>query len=442
MAGAALGPAAASTPRHEAPNILFIMADDLGWADLSCYGNTHYQTPGVDRLAREGMLFTDGYANSCLCSPTRTALMTGRYQYRLPVGMEEPVRPASGPDIGLPPGTPTLPSMLTSLGYRTALVGKWHLGAPPNYGPLHSGYDEFFGVSSGAVDYFTHTDGTGAHNLFFQDELVERQGYLTDLLTDHAEGYLRRRAGGASPFFLSLHYTAPHYPWQTTRDAATGGAIRPLFHNDGGSLEAYADMVAAMDRGIDRLLDVMDALDLTEKTLVVFTSDNGGERFSRMWPLSGGKGDLLEGGVRVPTLVRYPGRVPAGSSSAQVVMTMDWLPTLVALAGGAADAAAPPDGVDLSPTLLRGETIARRVFWRFKGKNQAAMRDGSLKYLRRRGHEFLFNLDEDPRERANIAQRRPDDFKRLKKAYAEWNATMLDDSHIVGREIPGRFLAQ
>ena len=190
------------------PNIVFIMADDLGWADLSCYGREDYATPAIDALAEHGVRFTHAYANSAVCTATRVALMTGRYQYRLPIGLEEPLQDRA---IGLPPVHPTLPSLLRDAGYRTALVGKWHLGALPHYCPLKSGYDSFWGIRGGGVDYFSH-ELNGVGDLWDGATNIDRMGYLTDLLGDRAVAMLEELAAAPQPFFLNLNFTAPHWP--------------------------------------------------------------------------------------------------------------------------------------------------------------------------------------------------------------------------------------
>ena len=211
------------------PNIIFIVADDLGFADLGCYGGREAAfgpvSPVLDRLAANGLKFTQGYSNSPVCSPTRFALMTARYQYRLRGAAEEPINSKSkgSQTLGLPPAHPTLPSLLRGAGYRTALIGKWHLGYPPTFGPLKSGYEEFFGPMSGGVDYFSHASNNGTHDLYAGEEEKHEEGYLTDLLSQRAVDYVRRMAPGAAqgtPFFLSLHYTAPHWPWETREDHA------------------------------------------------------------------------------------------------------------------------------------------------------------------------------------------------------------------------------
>jgi arylsulfatase A-like enzyme len=427
-------PALAFAPRallaadgRRRPNIVFILADDLGYADLSVYGNTDFATPHLDRLAAQGVRFTQAYANSAVCSATRFGLITGRYQYRLRGGLEEPI---AGPStsIGLPPQHPTLPSLLKKAGYRTALFGKWHLGYLPAFGPLKSGYDVFFGNYGGAIDYFTHKPGVGPdvpEDLYEGEVPVHKVGYYTDLIAQHAIDYIGQQ-DGHQPFFLSLHFTAPHWPWEGPGDEAVSRDIGNIFHYDGGNLATYCKMVTALDAAVGRVLDTLRQQGLAENTIVIFTSDNGGERFSRTWPLSGQKTELLEGGIRVPAIVRWPHHIKAGNVTEQVAISMDWLPTLLAAAGASPDPAYPPDGENLLPVLTgqRGPG-ERTLFWRYKANAQRAVRAGNWKYLRINGNEFLFDVTVDQRERANLAQRHPDVFNRLKGEWETWNAAML-----------------
>ncbi|HEY3077595.1 MAG TPA: sulfatase-like hydrolase/transferase [Burkholderiales bacterium] len=406
-------------------NFVFILADDLGYADLGCYGGRLACSPILDRMAAEGLRFTQGYANSSVCSPTRFALMTGRWQHRLRGGADEPIASArrGSATLGLPPAHPTLPSLLAAAGYATALVGKWHLGWLPHFGPLKSGYQEFFGALSGGLDYFTHRDSTGAHDLWEGERECERTGYLTDLLTERAVDYIRRRRD--KPFLLSLHYTAPHWPWETRDDEAEARRLEKIFHTDGGSVRTYATMIRHMDEGIGQVLEALRASGAAENTLVVFTSDNGGERFSDTWPLIGKKMDLLEGGIRVPYIVRWPAQVKPGGVTAQLVITMDWVPTFLAAADAAADARYPLDGIDLAPVLEQPErTFERELFWRMKFRAQKAMRAGDWKFLSIDGYEYLFNLARDERERANLARRQPEMLAELKRQHAAWEAAL------------------
>src|SRR5580765_30387 len=242
------------------PNIVFIVADDLGFADLGCYGGREPVSPVLDGLAARGIRFTQGYANSPVCSPTRFALMTARYQYRLRGAAEEPINSKSrgSTTLGLPPDHPTLPSLLKDSGYRTALIGKWHMGYPPSFGPLRSGYEEFFGPMSGGVDYFTHCSSNGAHDLWFGEEEKPEEGYLTDMISRRAVDYIDRVAGAGAPFFLSLHFTAPHWPWETRDDEALAQEVKDnLFHLHGGNIHTYHRMIHHMDEGIGWVMDAL-----------------------------------------------------------------------------------------------------------------------------------------------------------------------------------------
>jgi arylsulfatase A-like enzyme len=319
--------------------------------------------------------------------------------------------------LGLPPAHPTLASLLRDAGYATALVGKWHLGFPPHFGPLKSGYQEFFGPMSGGVDYFRHCDSGGKHDLYEGEEEVERTGYLTDLLTEKAVAFVKRQRG--KPFFLSLHYTAPHWPWETRADAEESRRISNIAHVDGGSVQTYLTMIRQMDEGNGRELAALDDTGATPNTFVVFTSDNGGERFSDNWPLVGGKMDLLEGGIRVPYIARWPARLPKGRTTDRLAITMDWVPTFLNAAGVAPHPDYPLDGID----LLKEEK-GRNLYWRMKFRDQRALRSGSWKYLSIEGNEFLFDLTKDPRERADMKSREPECFQRLKNTYAAWEASL------------------
>ncbi len=425
-----------------APNILFIMADDLGWADLSVYGQTDFETPNLDRLASRGVRFTQAYANSAVCSATRFALMTGRYQYRLRGGLEEPIAGTATDKLGLPPEHPTLPSLLRDAGYATALIGKWHLGRPPQFGPEKSGYEYFFGNHGGAIDYFTHCYGAGEnarHDLYQGNDPVKREGYYTYILADEASRYIRAAATD-KPFFLSLHFTAPHWPWVGPNDEHVSRELKNLHHHDGGNLEVYAEMVRALDTAVGQVLLTLEERNLTNNTIVIFTSDNGGERFSKTWPFVGQKTELLEGGIRVPTLMSWPARLKPQVCD-QVTMTMDWLPTLLAAAGVEPAPNFPPDGDNILPVLEGSKPVYdRTLFWRYKANAQRAVRAGKWKYLKINDNEFLFDLDYDVRERANFREKHPEVFERLRAQWEEWNKTVIpitDDvfSHAVTSDV-------
>ena len=414
------------------PNIIFIVADDLGYADLGCYGGREAAfgpvSPVLDRLAAQGAIFTQGYANSPVCSPTRFGMITARYQYRLRGAAEEPINSKSrGSDtLGMPPAHPTLPSLLKDAGYRTALIGKWHLGHPPHFGPLRSGYEEFFGPMAGGVDYFTHCDSRGTHDLYEGAEASKAEGYLTDLLSRRAVDYVDRMAQGDAPFFLSLHYTAPHWPWETREDADRAPAVKDnLFDLAGGNIHVYRRMIHHMDEGIGWIVEALKKNGQLDNTLIVFTSDNGGERFSDNWPLVGGKMDLTEGGIRVPWIAHWPAVIAPGSQSRQLCMTMDWSATMLDAAGVAAHPDYPLDGRSLLPVLRdAGHTFERPLHWRMNHRGQRALREGDWKYLRVDGNDYLFNIPGDERERANQGKKEPERLARMRQAWEDWNATM------------------
>jgi arylsulfatase A-like enzyme len=325
----------------------------------------------------------------------------------------------------LNPKAPTIAEMLKAGGYRTFMSGKWHLGYPPHFGPLRSGYERFYGPMSGGVDYFTHCAGNGAHDLWEGEEEVRHAGYLTDLLSDRAVDTVREFASGDAPFLLSLHYTAPHWPWETREDGDRAAVIRDnLFDLAGGNVRTYQRMIRQMDEGIARVLATLaDARRLAD-TLVIFTSDNGGERFSDNWPLVGGKMDLTEGGIRVPWIAQWPALIAPGRVTAQHCLTMDWSATILAAAGVEAAPGHPLDGVSLLDVLAGGAEFERPMHWRMNHRGQRALRIGRWKYLQVDGHEYLFDIDADERERANRAPFEPERLAHMRDEWQRWNDSM------------------
>ena len=416
------------------PHLVFILADDLGYADLGCtgvrdaYNRPVDVSPHLDRMAAEGVRYTRAYANSAVCSPTRFALISGRWQYRLRGAAEEPLGPPVQGDkvLGIPPEHPTLPSLLREAGYATALIGKWHLGYPPHFGPLQSGYDEFWGFRGGGVDYFAHTGPRGGPDLWDNDQRITCDGYLTDLLSARAVEFIGRQSNDR-PFMLSLHYSAPHWPWLTRDDREeskrtwNNGA-----HLDGGDIDTYHRMIHHMDEGIGQVMAELQRKGFDDNTLVIFTSDNGGERFSNNWPFVGQKMDLLEGGIRVPLIARWPRGIAAGQVNHDTAsLTMDWTATLLAAAGATPHPDYPLDGVDLRASF--NDVHWQRpgdLFWRMKARGQRALVRGRWKYFRSDGVDFLFDIDKDPRERANLAAREPERLAALRTAWESLDATL------------------
>lgn len=400
------------------------MADDMGYADLSCYGRRDYKTPNIDSLAAQGIRYTHAYSNSPVCSATRTALMTGQYQYRLPVGLEEPLALRN---VGMPPEKMTLPRILQKAGYSTSLIGKWHLGALPDFGPLKSGYDHFWGFRSGGVDYFDHSFA-GRKDLWDGETPIDQVGYLTDLIGDRAVELIDEQAKRSNPFFMSLHFSAPHWPWETPDDQAESDRLTSnknpwsLFHFDGGAMETFKEMVTRLDDQVGRVLEALKKNGLKDDTIIVFTSDNGGERFSDNWPFTGRKTELLEGGIRIPAIVRWPGNIPAGTTNDQPFMSMDWLPTLATLAGNPDHET---DGLNITPTFTGGSLPERPLFWRYKNLGQEACRLGKWKYLKIQGNSFLFDIIADPMERANLKTINSAKYEELVGLWNQWNKDML-----------------
>jgi arylsulfatase A-like enzyme len=427
------------------PNVVFIYADDLGWGDLGCYGSLHHRTPALDGLAADGVRVTHGYAASPTCSPTRAALLTGRYNGRLEVGLEEPLV-TRDERHGIPPGHPTLPSLLRDSGYATAMFGKWHLGWLPWFSPLRAGYEEFFGNLDGAVDYFSHIDTRGEHDLYEGETEVVRDGYYPQLVTRRATGYIRRQTPD-EPFFLHVNYTLPHWPWEGPEDRAVSERITEamregtgwgLFHLDGGSLEKYREMVETLDAAVGELLAALDEQGLADDTLVVFASDNGGERYAFQWPFVGEKGDLEEGGIRVPLILRWPRALAGGQVADVPLITMDLTATLLDATGTEPDPDHPLDGVSLLPWLLDGAPAPERdLLWRTA--TQGALRRGRYKLLYDRrarpllhglfGHDGprarLFDLGADGREKADLAAEHPELLADMVATWQRFDAQLL-----------------
>lgn len=405
------------------PNIIYIMADDLGYADLSCYGRTDYQTPHLDKLAAQGIKFMNAYAAAPLCTPSRTAFMTGRYPARTPVGLMEPLRVRHKDSIvGLTPDYPSIATLLKKRGYETYLVGKWHLGYGAQYSPNKNGFDYFLGFNSGGSDYIAHTNRKGQRDLYENETAVTKEGYLTDIWKEKAIEIIKKKH--ANPFFLSIMFNAPHWPLQAPGD---GRYPDSLDWNTGGTKATFAAMMKSLDDAVGEIMQAIDHENMAANTLVIFTSDNGGEDFSDMGIYSGGKEQLWEGGIREPAFVRWPGIIPANTITQQAAITMDWTATILAVAGAIPDPAFPPDGMNLLPVCAgKAQPLERTFYWRlFQSTKQQAIRDGNWKYLQTEQGAFLFNLIDDPGEKHDLKEKFPSLFQELKKKYADWEKAVL-----------------
>jgi len=398
------------------PNIVIILADDMGYGDTSANGGW-IATPHLDRLAAEGVRFTDFHSSGNVCSPTRAGLMTGRYQQRagLPgVVMAAPSNPAYF--SGLQAVEATLPELLKTVGYTTALFGKWHLGYFPRYNPLQHGFDEFRGYLSGNVDYHTHLDNQGRPDWWNGLKLEPEAGYVTHLITRHADEFLRRRH--TAPFFLYLAHEAVHDPFQgpndpPLRDGTAGkgkSSTRPV-------KEIYRDMMTELDRSIGTLVATLRETGLAENTLVFFFSDNGATKNGSNGSLRGFKSSDWEGGHRVPAIASWPGRIKPGVTD-QLAISLDLMPTALALAGLSAAPERKLDGVSLVPLLLTQRPLgARQLFW-----NGAAMRDGQWKLMESKNETQLFDLAGDLAEQHDVAAQHPERVTAMRDALARWRA--------------------
>jgi arylsulfatase A-like enzyme len=420
IAAAAAGQTQPASPQR--PNVVLIITDDVGYGDIGSYGAVDIRTPNIDRLAKEGVRLTDFYA-APQCTPTRAALITGRYQQRVQL---ERALGSTGPALeqGLSPTGRSLPQLLKTNGYATGLIGKWHLGYKPEFSPNAHGFDYFFGFLSGYIDFYTHTRGDGQSDLFENATPIHADGYMTDLITNRAVQFIEQRAG--TPFFLEVAYNAAHWPFQPP-DHYSKAPNNAAFQGPADAVPAtrrdYVAMLERADAGIGQILHKLDTLGLAKNTLVIFTNDNGGEWLSRNAPLFHRKDTLWEGGIRVPAIFRWPGRLPAGKSSGQPGITMDLTASILA----ATHTSIPPDarleGMNLLPILEgRSSTVERTLFWRISvpTRQQRAVRQGDWKLLVDGDDLLLYNLRSDIGERNDLAMRRPDLVSRLRTLITEW----------------------
>ncbi len=407
------------------PNIVLIITDDVGYGDIGSYGAPDIKTPNIDSLAKAGVRFTDFYANGSSCTPTRAGLISGRYQQRF--ALERPMAHAATADgtLGLPATGHSLPQLLRNHGYATGLIGKWHLGYLPQFSPKAHGFDSFFGFKSGYIDYYQHTDSGGQPDLFEDDQPATINGYMTDLITDRSVKFINDHA--KAPFFLEVAYNAAHWPYQVPDhpSIAIGNSRHIVAHDENpGTRADYVKIMERADQGVGQILAALDRHGLSSNTLVVFTNDNGGEWLSRNAPLFHRKFSLYEGGIRVPAIMRWPGRIPAGVVSSQVGITMDLSATFLAAAAAPVPEGAKLDGINLLPLLAAGaKPVSRTLFWRvaFAGLNQRAIRDGNWKLLMEGGARLmLFDVAKDLGEREDRAASNTAVVRRLHQQLLAW----------------------
>ncbi len=422
---------AAATPAKK-PNILYIVADDMGYADCGVQGCKDVPTPNIDSIAKQGIRFTDGYVTGTVCSPTRAALMTGRYHYR--DGVHNWVPPGKP---GLNAGVPTIAGYLKSAGYRTGIVGKWHLGEQRECHPLNRGFDEFYGFLGGGRSYFPDkAKAAGAEmNLYSQilrgNEPVELKEYTTVAFGREAVEFIQRQQGRSQPFFLYLAFNAVHTPMQALNDYA-----ERFSGIEDKKRRTYAGMLAAMDDNIGRVLAAVRDAGFEDNTLICFHSDNGGPitrnapNASMNTPLRGGKGQTWEGGIRVPMFVKWTSHLKPGTYS-QAVIQMDLTATMLALAGAKPDAKWPMDGVNLMP-FLEGQKGDPHAMLCWNHENQWAIRKGQWK-LAFAGPEkgetepvvALYDLTKDISEKNDLSAQHPDLVKQLQADWQAWSKEVV-----------------
>ncbi len=412
-------PAGFSLGATARPNIVLIVSDDQGYADISCYDHSQeVSTPNIDRLAAEGAQMTSGYASCPVCAPTRAGLLTGRYQQRF--GFYT----ASDSRAGLPRSEVTLAALLRRAGYRTGVFGKWHLGYEPAYRPLQRGFDVFYGfLGHGGHDYFDLSVSDPIRSIYRNGAPVNDTGYLTRNITREAAAFIAAHDG--RPFFAYVPYNAVHNPLQ-----APAEYVR-RFSNADPQRNTYLAMLSILDEGVGAILDTLDRLGIADGTLVIFFSDNGGARGTTAdnGSLRGFKHTVYEGGIRVPFLLRWPGRIPAGSVSDEPVITIDAFTTVLAAAEVDAPADRVIDGRDIVPALVgeRTEPLHDALYWSWIDKDSEAgwaVRMGRWKLLRDKGGAELYDLSEDPSEKRSQIDARPETAAALAAAYRDWQAQL------------------
>lgn len=400
------------------PNFVIIMGDDLGYGDIGCYGNDFIKTPHIDALATGGLKFTDFHANGPVCSPTRAAMLTGRYQQRSGLEGVIYVRGETR-ETGMEQEEFTFAEALKTAGYATGLFGKWHLGYKEEFNPVHQGFDVFHGYVSGNVDYHSHVDNAGIPDWWHNLAQMEEEGYVTDLITEHAVQFIEDHRD--QPFCVYIAHEAPHWPYQGRSDQADRfpGVEFPSLGSRTDQRAAYKEMVEAMDDGVGQVVATLEALGLVENTFVFFCSDNGGvDSLGNNGNLRSHKGTLWEGGHRVPAIAYWPGRIEPGVSH-QTVMSMDVFPTLTSLADISLPKNADLDGVDISPLLFNeGGLPDRPLFWRYR--HQKVVRESEWKLLVENGEKYLFNLEEDVGETNNLAATEPRRVNALEEKLSDW----------------------
>ena len=414
------------------PNIVFIMADDLGYGDLACYGSKLNKTPNIDLLAKKGIKFTDFHSNGPMCSPTRAALLTGKYQHRFGEKFEQALNDAN-PEDGLPLEALTIAELLKGSGYKTGMYGKWHLGYKPPLFPSNQGFDDFIGLGAGDGDHHSHIDRVGNKDWWHNDKLQMEKGYSTDLITKHSVDFIREHKD--EPFFLYVPLLAVHFPWQGPNDPLQRMENTSYLQEKWGIIPDRKNvqphmkaMIESMDEGVGRIMKTLKDLGLEENTLVIFTSDNGGyidyksggfENISSNGVLRGQKTDIYEGGHRVPGIFYWPGKIKPGVKDDKI-MSMDMFPTFAALAGATLPQGLKLDGRSVLPVLLENRKLPERpLFWKI-GNKKAIRKENWKLCMIANNKPALYDLKKDIGESRDLSAQYPGLVKELLEEYNAW----------------------
>ena len=405
-----------SNNHNDKPNIILIVADDLGYGDLSIFGNKDILTPNIDKLGLEGVVFTDFHTNGSVCSPTRAALLTGKYQQR--VGVSGVITAKNHRDKGLSVDEITFANIAKESGYKTGIFGKWHLGYDPVYNPINQGFDEFIGFVSGNVDYHSHIDQEGYKDWWFNKELNEEVGYSTDLISKHSIDFIKKNKD--ENFLLYIAHESPHYPFQ----GRNSEKVREIGKDFIWSLpknknEIYKEMIEVMDEGIGKVINLLYELNIYKKTIIFFFSDNGGTRNGNNGPFRGYKGSLYEGGHRVASMVWSPSIIKNGIQSDETFMTIDILPTISDFIGGNINHKI--DGISMKKHMTFSEEINDRIlFWEYNSNYAVRKNNWKLLKLNKNNKIELYDLSNDLQEKNNVSALHPELVKELINEIEKW----------------------
>lgn len=397
------------------PNVVLILADDLGYGDLSYTGAPDIKTPNIDAIASEGVEYTNYYTSAPTSTPTRCALISGRYQARFK-NMEEAFH-MGVTHIGFPENEETLPRALQREGYKTALVGKWHLGTLPKLMPTNHGFDLFEGFLSGNIDYFAHCERNRTPDLYHQEKAITSKEYITDFIANRSIDFIKKNR--KDPFFLYVAFNAPHWPYQGPGDGPCAIDGSDWMKGSRGKL---VSMIEYQDKCVGRILQTIRSLKLEENTLVIFSSDNGGDKFARNTPFKGGKGSLEEGGLRVPLAMRWKGSILPRQKCDYQLITMDITATILDMCNVSFNAI--KDGVSFYPFSSKEYFQNRPLVWRNGMRNQYAVRLGEFKLFVGKNGVSLYNVVEDPGEKKDISRENPQKVAHLQEVYDCWEKEM------------------